>query len=222
MLTKMQFQKNANIVVANGQLVGHIDRIVVNPGNNVVTHLVVHKGGLFGREERLIPIDMVLETSPDEIVLRDEASNLETFPLFEEEHLVDADENNDFSSEELVQPLSYGSPMFGTPLQTTFGEKFVTKVDHNIPEGTVALKEGAKVVTADGKHVANVERVFTDIPEEQITHFLVSLGGMFKKTLKLIPVDWVKDVNEEQVTLQVHKVSIDALDDTSNLEKEER
>ncbi|MBC7878849.1 MAG: PRC-barrel domain-containing protein [Anaerolineales bacterium] len=215
MQTKMQFQKNANVMSASGHSVGQIDRIVVNPQNNVVTHLVVHQGGLFSKEDKVVPIEWVLETHPYEIVLCDEAGDLEALLTFEEEHIVDADDGS-FIVEENRQPVMYGSPVQGLSLQPNPDENYVTKIDKNIPEGTVAMKEGAKVVTADGKHVGTVERVYTDIPEEQITHLLISYG-MFSKKTKLVPIDWVENVTEDQVNLLVHKVSVDALTDTSIL-----
>ncbi len=217
MQTKMQFQKNANVIAANGKPVGQIDRVVVDPRSNVVTHLVVHKGILFDQEDKIIPIDLVSETSPDEIVLRDEAGDLESFPPFEEEHIVDTEAGYEppvSSGKEDTQPLIYVSPMLGMPTPPVHAERFMTQIEKNIPDGAVAMKEGAKVISADGKHVGNVERVFTDIADEQITHLLVSAGTFTKKT-KLVPIDWVKDVNEEEVNLRVYKVSVDELLDTS-------
>jgi hypothetical protein len=99
-------------------------------------------------------------------------------------------------------------------LQTMTGEEFATRVDQNIPEGTVAMKEGARVISADGEHVGDVERVFTGIPNEQITHLLISRGKI-KKTAKLVPIDWVNTMNEDEVNLRVNKVSIDNLAETS-------
>src|SRR5689334_21295383 len=168
MQTKMQFQKNANVVAANGRSVGHIDRVVVYPQSNVVTHLVVHKGNIFGQQDKIVPIDLISETNPDEIVLRNEAGDLESFPAFEEEHIVDNEgdaSEHPLSSEEKAQPLMYGSPILEASMKPASGEKFITQIDQNIPQGTVAMKEGAKVISADGKHVGNVERVFTDIAE---------------------------------------------------------
>jgi sporulation protein YlmC with PRC-barrel domain len=226
MQTKMQFQKNAEVITANGESIGQIDRVVVNPENNVVTHLVVHKGTLFNPQDKLVPVELVTETSPEQIVLHYEAGDLESFPPFEEERIVDFDEDADresLSEEWNVHPLIYGSPAIGVPVDPGIGasgdpgvgEKFNTHIEQNIPKGTVAMKEGAKVMTADGKHVGNVERVLTDIPEEQITHLLIS-KGMFAKTTKLIPIDWVERVNEDEVNLAVNKVSVDKLADTSS------
>src|SRR5688500_2216100 len=88
MQTKMQFQKNADVISANGESVGRIDRVVVNPENNVVTHLVVHKSTLFNPEDKLVPVELVTETSPEQIVLHYEAGDLESCPPFEQERIV--------------------------------------------------------------------------------------------------------------------------------------
>ena len=72
----------------------------------------------------------------------------------------------------------------------------------NIPEDTVALKEGTDVVSADGEKVGNVERLFLDGDSSRVIHFLVSQGALFKDR-KLIPIDWVKSVEESTVYLTV-------------------
>jgi uncharacterized protein YrrD len=74
------------------------------------------------------------------------------------------------------------------------------------------LKEGAKVMSVDGKNLGIVERVFTGMSDEQITHLLISQGKINKKT-KLVPIEWVGNMSEEEVRLLVNKISVDNLDD---------
>jgi uncharacterized protein YrrD len=212
--TKIQFQKNAVVLSADGQQVGSLNRVVVDPNTRVLTDIVVRTGALFNHEERVVPLEFIAETTADQIVLREEAGDLKTLPPFEEEHIVDTEENTGGSPGEIVQPLGYGSPVIGTPMPTTIGEEFVTRIDQNIPEGSVAVKEGAKVISADGKNVGDVERIFTGIPNEQITHLLISRGKLSKKT-KLLPIEWVDNLAEDEVTLRVNKVSVDNLADTT-------
>jgi uncharacterized protein YrrD len=212
--TKIQFQKNAAVLAADGEQVGSLNRVVVNPSSKVLTGIVFRTGTLFNQEEKVVPIEWVSKTTADHIVLNKTAGDADAFPPLEEEHIIDEEsvERSDIS----IQPMVYGAPVFGTPVPATSGEQFVTRVDQNIPEGTVAMKEGARVISADGKHVGDVERVFTGVPNEQITHLLVSRGKIKKKT-KLVPIDWVGNMNEDEVNLLVNKVSIDNLADTSTL-----
>lgn len=211
--TKIQFQKNATVVDANGQQMGSLNRVVVDPDTKLLTDIVIRTGVLFNQEERVVPIDFVAETTPDLIILSEDVKDLKNFLPFEEEHIVDIEEYVEHSSPGTsVQPTLYGSPLFGVVPQTRIGEEFATRVDQNIPEGTVAMREGAKVISADGKNIGNVERIFTGISDEQITHLLISQGKIKRKT-KLVPIEWVNNINEEEVNLLVNKISIDNLEE---------
>jgi uncharacterized protein YrrD len=79
--------------------------------------------------------------------------------------------------------------------------KFV-KTENVIPDETVALEEGAKVISRDGEHIGNVEEVIVETAEYLATHIVVS-EGLFLKERKLVPTIWITDVDEDQVTLSV-------------------
>ena len=214
METKMQFQKNAKVLAANGQQLGHIERVVMNPETKVVTHIVARKDAfLKKREDKVVPIDLVAGTAIDHIVLNEEAGDLESLSPFEERHLVDTEGDiGKPSSSVNTGPTIYGFPG-GVSIGPASGEKFTTVMEQNIPQGTVALKEGAKVITVEGKHVGNVERVLAEVPADRATHLLVSMG-MFTKESKLIPINWVEMMSESEVHLRVRKESLEELADT--------
>jgi len=209
---KILFQKNAHVIAANGQLVGTLERVVLNPETKVVTDIVVRAGTLFNKEARVVPVELVAEAVEDQIVLSDRAGEIESFPPFEERHLVDANGETDQPAKN-VAPVVYGNPGFGPMVVAAPGEQFVTKIEQNIPEGTVAMKEGASVITADGKHVGNVERVLADSSVDQITDLVISTG-LFNREMRLIPIKWVMTVGEDKVHLRVKKVSIEDRDTT--------
>jgi len=209
---KILFQKNANVIAANGEQIGSLERVVLNPETKVVTDIVIRTGSLFNREVRVVPVGLVSETTEDQIVLSEKAGAPESFPPFEERHLIDANAELDQPVKN-VAPVVYGNPGFAPMMVPAPGEKFVTQIEQNIPEGTVALKEGAKVITADGKHVGNVERVLADSSVDQITDLVISTG-MFNKEMRLIPIKWVMTLGEDTVRLRVKKVSIEDRDTT--------
>jgi uncharacterized protein YrrD len=216
METKVQFQKNATVLAADGEDVGSLDRVVLVPETKAVTHIVVRKGTLLNKVDRVVPINLVADTTEDQIVLRAEAGDLESFPPFEEEHFVE--EKGDLDkppSAESTSPSTFGFPEVDPPFLAVPGEKFISEVEQNIPEGTVALKEGAKVITAEGKHVGNVERVLAEPSVvDQVTHLLISTGMLLKKT-KLIPIQWVAKMSENEVQLRVEADSVEKLADVS-------
>lgn len=212
---KMQLQKKANVIAANGQSIGRIDRVVLNPVTKVITNIVVHKSALFNKEDKVVPITLVAETTEDQIVLRGEAGELDSFPPFEERRVV-AEKPDEEPSQSMntPQPVNYGIPGVSPAFVPPPGDQFITQIEQNIPEGTVAMKEGAKVVSSEGEHVGNVERVFADTSIDQITHLLVS-RGMFVKEAKLVPVKWVMTMGEDEVHLRVKKDSVEELEDVS-------
>jgi uncharacterized protein YrrD len=88
--------------------------------------------------------------------------------------------------------------------------RWVTKTAKNIPKGTVALEEGAKVMSSDGEHVGDIERIFTDPLEDRATHLLVS-EGLILKDKKLIPTGWMSTVHEDEVHLLVDSDMVESL-----------
>jgi hypothetical protein len=74
--------------------------------------------------------------------------------------------------------------------------------ERQIPEGEIALREGAPVVTLDGKHAGEVERVFVEETTDRATHFVLTKGLLFPEK-KLLPMAWVNVVDDEQVLLNV-------------------
>jgi hypothetical protein len=124
---------------------------------------------------------------------------------------------NEFT--EAMFPVGYASPLYwypayGIPGGTPFlpYENYGRRVRENIPDNTVALKEGARVLSADGDHVGNIEKVLTDPESERISHFVIKQGLLFKDR-KLIPVIWVKEVLEDDVYLGVGTATLKKLPD---------
>lgn len=210
MYAKTQFQRNATVLSAEGRQVGSIERVVVNPETNVLTDIVVRTGTLFNQEEKVVPVGLIDETAEAQIVLREEAGMLEGCPPFKESHLVSEHPGPTSSTQNKPQVMTE-FPMFGTPLEPSQNEQVITRIEQNIPDGTVAMKEGAQVVTAEGKNVGSVERILVDPAVDQITHLLVSKGFIVKDT-KLIPIQWVMILGENEVHLRVKKDSVDALE----------
>jgi len=96
------------------------------------------------------------------------------------------------------------APMTTAP---TLKEKVI-----NIPPNTVALKEGAQVNTADGKHIGKLEQVLTSPESGQVTHLRVS-HGVLRKESKLIEAAWIGTIEEKTVTLNTDSATVEKLPD---------
>jgi uncharacterized protein YrrD len=202
----MQFKQDAPVISADGQDVGRLARVVIDPRSNEITHIVVHRGFLF-TEDKLVPVSLVAAAVADRVTLRAAAAaqDLTDLPNFEETHFIPTD-TEDVSLYPVGQaPSLYWYPPVGVPMPLG-----ITETTENIPEGTIALKEGAKVLTAEGESVGTIEQVLTDPLADRVTHFLISQGMLFPEK-KLIPIHWVSEVNEDEVYLVVSKRTLEAL-----------
>jgi sporulation protein YlmC with PRC-barrel domain len=213
---KTQFKKDATVLAANGQQVGSLSRVVINPDTRALTDILVRVSSLFNKEEKVVPIEFVAETTEDQIVLHYAAGILDSFPPFEERHLVDASDYADQQSpSEHALPTIFGhADLSLSMIKPQQGKKLVPQMTQNIPDGTVAMKKGSKVITAEGKYVGNVECVLADPEADQITHLLISSKQHANET-KLIPIHWVMLVDGEKVELRVKNNMVEELANAS-------
>jgi uncharacterized protein YrrD len=215
----MLFAENAEVQTADGRKVGRVDRVVIDPESKKMTHLVVKKGFLFTRD-KVVPIEEINSTSEDSIVLKAERNASYDYPDFEETHFVPVkdDETSSYQDRRPASKLAWYHPVpnaawWRLEMGSYPGFKrppYVRTTDRSIPEGTVPVEEGAKVLSKDGEHVGDVERVFTDQDEQRVTHLLIK-KGMISKSRKLIPTMWVADVGEKQIRLSIDALFVEHL-----------
>lgn len=212
MNSKIQLQQNAGVFTADGKQVGHIERVVMDPSTHIITDIVIRTGTLFNKEEKVVPMDLIAETTEKNILLSGDAEDPGSLPPFEEKHYAPAENGGEAKSPAPIGgALVFGSPIITTQPQAPIGDQFAEYTERNIPEGTIPMKEGAKVLTVEGKHVGNVERVLADSEFDQVTHLLVS-NGLIAKEKKLVPISWVMSLGEEEVLLRVKKPSVEKLE----------
>ena len=216
----MQFKEGAKVFTADGERVGTIDRVVLEPDTMEVTHLVVRKGFLF-TEDKVVPMSLVGPAMEDQVTLREDAGDLERLPDFQESHYVPVVPTRPRPGPKPAQRSAHAArPLYLYPPLGTwwtaaeYGDydrpRYVAKTEKGIPEDTVALEQGAKVMGRDGEHIGDVERIFTDPLEDRATHLLVS-EGLILKDKKLIPTGWMSTVREDEVHLSVSSDLVERL-----------
>jgi len=199
----MQFKVGTKVFTAGGKRVGTIDRIVIEPDTNELTHLIVQEGFLF-TESKIVPMSLVGPATEDQVILLGREERLDEFPDFQESHFVSAERRLSSmpAMNNRVRTLYWYPPLgISTGLASPHVPHYVVKTE-NIPKSTVALEVGVSVMCSDGKYVGNVERVFTDAQEGRATHLLIA-EGFFLKEKKLIPTRWISNVFENEISLSV-------------------
>ena len=220
----MEFKQGTHVYTSDDQDAGTVDRVVLDPQSNEVSSLVVRKGWLFV-EDKVVPLSLVDGATDDRITLRETKGDLQKLPPFEETYYVRAADAGVWQDKPELSTNNYAESVYSYPpvgaawwgpsgyvdyMPIDVQPEFLARSQKNIPEGSVAVREGAHVISRDGKHVGDVEEVFTDPASNQVTHILISQGLLFKDH-KLIPTNWLKAEGEEEVTLTVETSVVDQL-----------
>jgi len=217
----MRFEQGADVYTADGDKVGEINRVVIDPKTHEVTHVVVQKGFLF-TVDKVVPVSLIGPAVEDGITLRENAGDFDALADFEETHYVLSSEGKEKGALPHGKThLLYWYPPTRTMWWHTGGylgfpglfylmPPYVVETERNIPEGTIALKEGAKVISSDDEHVGNVEMILTDSQENRATHLVIS-RGLLSKEKKLIPTSWISIVMSNEIHLAVDSKLIEEL-----------
>ena len=212
----MELKEGTDVVTADGQHVGRINRFVLHPGINELTHIVVQKGWLLP-EDRVIPMRAIASAEKDRILLKEDV-NLEELPPFEERHYIEVEEDILTAGYPAYRfsPAYYWYPPSGYIGYPALGAEYYgwspMETVKNTPAGTVPLQKGADVIGVDGESVGRVEEILVDESTHRATHFLVSAGTLFKQQ-KLIPAHWLKSVEETRVHLSIPSGLLERLPD---------
>jgi len=195
--------KNAEVFSSVGEKVGTLDRVVLDPQTKKVSHIVVTNGMLFPTSQ-VIPISYV-DLDGDRITLTENAMELEDLPDFVETSFISANQAN--SPEDTADEIYFYPPhnavWWGAGNYIWYPEPlYVLKTEKVIPDGMVALEEGATVVDKNGEDLGNIERVLVEESDKLATHIVVS-QGFLSKEYKLVPTLWITNVTEEKVYLVI-------------------
>jgi uncharacterized protein YrrD len=209
----MHFIKGAEVYTASGEKIGTISRVVIDAKTKDVTDVVVERGTLT-KEEKVIPVGLVDLENEDRIMLRDTNQNIDDFLDFETTYYVPLDQAG-VSYDEIEALYWYPPAYFQSPMGASLPgirPSVVSQTEPSIPEGRVAISEGAQVIGTDDKHIGNVEQVIADSESNTVTHFVVGKGFLLREH-KLVPVHWVDKVDDDKIYLSVETRLFERLPD---------
>ncbi len=179
----MNVPTHADIDCVDG-FCGYSTHLVLDPENKEITHLVV-KDGLLG-EERLVPIDMVFESSPTAMSLCCTKSELKQMPPF--------------VRNEPIQPIQASdSYIDGDSLlisNTLLQQHPIIVKREQIPEGEIALKQSVSVDALDG-HIGHVSEFLVYPADHTITHLVAEEGHFWDKKHITIPASEIDHMDKD-------------------------
>jgi sporulation protein YlmC with PRC-barrel domain len=184
---------------------GTVIRVVVNPVQEVVTHLVVeppHREGL----GRLVPLDLVeVDAASGDVTLR---CSLEEF-----EKLAHAEET-EFLPGSGIYAGYPASSVFALPYYG-LGVGNITPpiVTDTLPAGEVGIRRGQEVHATDGG-IGRVQGLVIDRTTLHVTHILLQEGHLWGRKEVAIPISAVKGIEDallEGIELTLTKQEIEDL-----------
>jgi uncharacterized protein YrrD len=176
---------------------GRSSYVIINPISDQVTHIVVRQNGIH-HTERLVPVALVKETTPDTIHLGCAKSELATMEPFIERRFIQRERPRYDQGSYL--PYSRVVPR----------EKMLVEIKfERIPRGELAVHCGADVYATDGR-LGKVEKFLVDPSDKHITHLVVREGHLWNKRDVMLPVSAIDLVAKESVCLKWSKHAIEA------------
>jgi uncharacterized protein YrrD len=204
----MELKEGTQVMTPGGEELGRINRFVLDPSTNELTHIVVQKGWLLP-EDKVIPFDQIGSATDERVVLKQEIDDFDQLPPFEETHYINAEDGDIYPAGDpsyRLLPAYYWYPPHDYTGYPAYGLPYPAwprvETERNIPDNTTPVKMGSDVISSDDKHVGDVERIFAASDSNKATHFLISDGLLFKER-KLVPTHWVKSVTEDRVYLSI-------------------
>ena len=186
---------------------GHIDRIIIDPTTQKITHIVVREAGLLS-EAVMVPVEEITESTPSTVHINLLRKQLEEMPFFvEKSYTTTAYETIPGSA------LGHGAQPMGGAMYWPYypvNEMDYINVESNIPKGELVVHRSDVVEATDG-HVGHIDEFLVDPRSDAITHLVLREGHLWGQKHVTIPVSQIARMAEGSVHLKLSKQQIEAL-----------
>ena len=174
--------------------------VILNPISHRVTQFVV-KEPWFPHAERLVPVELVTESTAHQIHLRCTQDELKKLEFFTETRFVRSEVPYSVYGAEEYRILPYVLPDPDLVVPTEY---------ERVPPGELAVHRGARVEAKDG-HVGQVDEFLLDPSNMHITHLVLRAGHVWGQKDVTIPVSEIERIEEDTVYLKLDKHSVERL-----------
>lgn len=183
-----------------GEICGRSKYLIVNPVKDLVTHLVVAEKD-YPHIERLVSIDEIIESKPDQIELRCTQEK-----LFKMESFIETD----FIGGDRLEPtLPYNATYQFWPY--TMYEASPMPIEHeNIPTGEIVIRRRTTVKATDGA-IGRVDEFLVNPRNDSISHLILREGHLWGEKDVTIPISEVDKITEDTVLLKLSKKEVGLL-----------
>lgn len=195
----------ANVHTRDHQDAGSVWRVAMDPNINRVTHLVVHKGRLMGRNV-VVPIANIVKVDEGHVHLDLDTARFTALPDYQETDFMPPEEGWEY-------PLAYPPGGVVWPMSLTWAGASTypilsnAVIKENLPEQDVTIDHDTHVECVDG-HCGKVDRVLVDDDTHELKGFVIRKGLLFTHDI-MAPMDWVDHVDDKGVHLKLTKAQVE-------------
>ena len=176
---------------------GHSIAVIINPVRRRVTHVVIRTKQT-PPMEYLVPVDMIAESTTEEIRLSCSQDQLHEMQPFDEIDFLPGEEEYGTYASNDYWLWPFVVPQGGIPL--------AVDVEH-VPPGELAMHKGAQVKARDGT-VGKVDAFLMDAKNHRITHLILREGHLWGQKDVTIPVSEIERIEQDTVFLKLDKEDI--------------
>jgi sporulation protein YlmC with PRC-barrel domain len=194
----MDLPLNVDVHCSDGRC-GRSTYIILNPALEQVTHLVV-KERRPSTIERLVPVNWVVNTTPEVILLDRTRAEFAQLDSFNQTDFVFANVPHHAMDPKLTLLWPYVVP----------AQRVVDETYQRLAPGELAVHRGTRVRATDGR-VGNVDEFVVDAESGYITHLVLREGHLWGQKEVFIPVSQIDRIEDDRVYLNVDKKGIEAL-----------
>jgi len=184
---------------------GKIVCVIIHPIHKEVTHIVVQENGLSGIE-RLVPVDYILNSQNDRVVLRCPQSEFEKFEPFTKGHYIMGEEPY----------LNYETGRYYYPPLIVPGydgvADYIPLIEQIelIPPGELGIHRGAEVFATDGR-IGKVDEFLISPNDDKISHLVLREGHLWGEKDVTIPVSEIDRIETDRVYIKLSKQAVGEL-----------
>jgi sporulation protein YlmC with PRC-barrel domain len=205
---------NANVECLDGKC-GKSCHIIINPTLKTVTHFVVENKNFPDSDKRLVPIEKIIETTPERICLSCTKKELTAMELFTEAHYIQTVNYTPETeeSEGLELPIFTDSSairMWPYVFPSELATDYISVEEERIPPGELAIRRGAEVMATDGR-VGRVDEFLVEPNSGHITHLVMGEGHLWDSREVVIPLAAIDQLYEHTIYLKINKEEVESL-----------
>ena len=211
----MDISIGADVVGTGGKL-GEVHRVVVDARTDTITDLVVRHGGIFPGRERIVPLGHVTKVENGVVHLDVDEKGFEALDGFTDDRFRAPDasylgppgfRNEDFLMDVTVAEGAMAGLGGGpTPPMGFPGGDQITPDDMSRP----AVSPGTDVLDEGGEKVGEVHEISFASDSGKPTRLVMRKGFIFHNDTE-IPADWIKEISDDGILLNVPKSRVEAL-----------